>query len=251
MRVGAGQVEHGVGAKTAVQFDQSQIQSVEVGRIARAVGQTDVQIARHFAERKVLLAVDRQRKHRIVACKDAGRAVALVHVEVDHRHARRSGELALRHLLALQHARRHGDVVEHAIPAARISTGVVRAAGQIGRHALALRHARGLHARADRAARAIGHRLAPRKADFALRTRRQRAARHGVDVGRCVRQRQVRVGGGFGLIQNQAGAFLRQSVAQALVLAHRKAVPRRQRQHELSRVESLHQRALKELEPCI
>ena len=41
------------------------------------------------------------------------------------------------------------------------------------------------------------------------------------------------------------------SVAQAFVLAHRKAVPRRQRQQELSRGGRLHPPALKELEPCI
>jgi hypothetical protein len=152
--------------------------------------------------------VQRQREHRRIAREDGRRAVALVHVQVDHGHARRAGAGLAARVLGLHQARGHGHVVEHAITAAAAGAwrGACRRPGWRPRlRACATRAA--CDGGADRAARALDHRLAPRKADLALRARVQRAARHGVDVGRRVRQRQLAVRGRLGGPEVDAGQF--------------------------------------------
>jgi hypothetical protein len=72
--------------KAPLQLVQRLLQSVQIGIIAAAIGQVHVQIARLFAEREISRPVQRQREHRVVAPEDAGRAVALVNIQVDHRH---------------------------------------------------------------------------------------------------------------------------------------------------------------------
>ena len=90
VRVGAGQVEGQAGRRVAVAGPgrgQRAVQRLEVVRVGAAVGQFDVQVAGLLAEREVLRAVQRQREHGRVVAEDRRRAVALVHVEVDHQHA--------------------------------------------------------------------------------------------------------------------------------------------------------------------
>ena len=69
--------------------------------------------------------------------KDARRAVALVHVEVDDRHLQRAARSVPTRVLGLHQSRRHRGVVEDTEAAALVGIGVVGAASDVGGHALA------------------------------------------------------------------------------------------------------------------
>lgn len=84
-RVCAGQKEDQARLEAALKFFQRMLKRLQVRAVGAAVGLFDIQIAGLLAERKVLLAVHGQREHTGVICKDAGCAVALVHIQVDHR----------------------------------------------------------------------------------------------------------------------------------------------------------------------
>ena len=100
----------------------------EVLVVAGAVLERDVEVADFLAEREVVRAVHREREHRRLVAEDRRGAVALVDVAVDDRGARDGA-------VAQQHAGGDRDVVEHAVALAAIAEGVVRAAGEVGRHA--------------------------------------------------------------------------------------------------------------------
>ena len=163
-----------------------------------------------------------------------------MHVEVDDRDAQ---QLAMHAVpLGLHQARGHRGVVEDTVAAALVGRGVVRAARQVGREPSAdgtERRVRGRDRGTDRAARALDHRFAPRKAYFTLLRRAQRAVDHGRQIARCVSEREFAVTGRQRLAKLQAGQAF-ELLAQQPVLRHRKAMPRRQRQHELVGVEGLH-----------
>ena len=172
-----------------------------------------------------------------VAGEDRRRAVALVDVEVDD-----DDPAAAR--LRLQQPRRDGDVVEDAVAAAARRRRVMRAAGEIGGDALDERGARGRDGRADRAARALDHLLAPRKADRALLGGAERARRSPPRRSRVVdAQADRRRSAGCGLVRVEVGER-RDALAQEPVLGARKAVPGRQRQEVPVGVEGLHRRRL-------
>jgi hypothetical protein len=94
------------------------------------------------------------------------RAIALVHIQVNHRHF---------HLLAvvppglgLHQAGRHRDVVEHTKAPALVRISMVRAASQVARHTLGQGIAGSGHGRAHRSPGPLGHGRAPGKTDLAL-----------------------------------------------------------------------------------
>ena len=83
-----------------------------------------------------MLAVQRQGEHAGVLPEDAGRAVALVHIQVDHSHLQRSTLRAVKAApFGLHQARGHRRIIEDTKAAALLSAGVVRAAGHVGGHA--------------------------------------------------------------------------------------------------------------------
>ena len=82
-----------------------------------------------------MLAVHRQRENAGISAKDAGRAIALVHVQVNHRHAQgRLLAAVTTGPFRLHQAGRHRRVIENAKAAAFVCAGVVRAAGHVGGH---------------------------------------------------------------------------------------------------------------------
>ena len=89
VRVGARQVEQQAGRRGAValpELGQRGVERVEVGLVAATVGQVDGEIAALLVEREVEGTVQRQREHGGIVTEDGRSAVALVDVEVDHRH---------------------------------------------------------------------------------------------------------------------------------------------------------------------
>ena len=81
---------------------------LKVGVITRPGLEHEVMVAHGFAEREVRGAVHGHGQHTRFIGEDAGRAVTLVHVEIEHSHAVNSkgGD-------GMDGA--HGEVVEHAI----------------------------------------------------------------------------------------------------------------------------------------
>ena len=241
-RVGAGLVEHQARRRVAVRLPhrlQRAVERLQVGRVGAAVGQVDVEAGGHLAEGIVLLAVHRQRPDAGVAPEDRRGAVALVHVQVDHRHPQRLARMQAQPL-GLHQPRGHRQIVEDAVAAAGVRAGMVRAAGEVGGDALGEGGAGGLDGRADRAPGALGHHRRPGKSDLALRGRRQRAVEDAVDVGRRMRQGQLAATGRQRLGQPHLRQLGGDAVAQQAVLLHREAVPGGQRQHEVIGIEGLH-----------
>src|SRR5260370_675544 len=76
--------------------------------VSRAIFECDVEVARFLAERKVLRTVQREREHGGLFSEDGGRAVALMHVAIDH------GGTSDRPV-AQQDGRGDRDVVEDAV----------------------------------------------------------------------------------------------------------------------------------------
>ncbi len=177
--------------------------------------------------------MERDREDARVAGEDRRRAVALVHVEVDDDDAQRR--------LGLEHAGGDRDVVEDAVAAAARGGGVVGAAGEVGGNALAKGSARRRNRRPDRAARALDHLLAPRKADRALLGRAERSARHRADIRGVVDKGQLRVARRRGLARGEVGEG-RDPLAQEPVFAARKGVADGQRQEVTIGVKRLHRR---------
>ncbi len=167
-----------------------------------------------------------------------GRAIALVHIQVNHRNF---------HLLAfvppglgLHQPSGDRNVVEHTKPAALVRIGMVRAARQVARHALPQGIASSRHGGAHRAAGPLGHGGTPRKADFPLQGGLQSPGAHPLDVGGRVHQRQLAITGGWGLLHLDDGQLLCEAVTQPAVLAHRKPVALGQRQDKVVGVVSVH-----------
>jgi hypothetical protein len=171
------------------------------------------------------------------------RAVALVHVQVDHPDPQQPTLVAVH--LGLHQARGHRHVVEHAVARALVGVGMVRAPRQVGSDTFtpeqrdAGRADRGPH----RSARAFDHGRRPREADLALLGGAGRALHHGGDPAGVVRQRQFTVAGRQGRHHADGRHVLLHRVAQQPVLAHREGVAGRQRQHEGVGVEGLHRPA--------
>ncbi|MNT10415.1 hypothetical protein D3C72_1452460 [compost metagenome] len=164
-----------------------------------------------------------------------------MHVEVDHGHPEQPAGAGL---LDLHQPRGHRRVVEDAEAAALVGIGVVRAARHVGRHAAREGGAAGGDGGAGGAARALDHRLAPRKADLAYGLRAHAAFADGGDPFGGVGQRQLVIGGARGRVHLDGRQLLLQAIAQHRVARHGKAVARRQGQDELPGIESTHGRIL-------
>ena len=81
--IGARDIENQFWPRAFERRLQRGVEGREVGEVARAVGELDVEVARLFAEWKVAHRVHRQREDRVIGREDRRRAVALVHVEID------------------------------------------------------------------------------------------------------------------------------------------------------------------------
>jgi len=168
-----------------------------------------------------------------------GGAVALVHIQVNHRHLELVAALAPG--FGLHQAGGDRDVVEHAKTAPLVGVGMVRATGQVASDALPQGSTGSRHRGSDRAPRPLGHGRAPGKTDLPVKSGIQGALRDALDVGRGVHQRQLAIAGGWGLRQRDARQLGHQPVTQAAVLVHRKAVAFGQRQDKVVGVEGVHQ----------
>jgi hypothetical protein len=132
----------------------------------------------------------------------------------------------------LHQSRRHGGVVEEAIAGTAIGVSVVGAAGELHRHAVMQRGARGADRCTHRAARSFGHLGRPRQADGTLRLPRQQAVTSVVHIGRCMRERQLTVAGSRRFDQLHLRARLQHALAQEGVFGDWKTMTRRQRYAE-------------------
>ena len=86
-RVGAREHEASSGPRAGDRLRQHARELGEVPVVVRAVGQLDLEVAGHAAERVVAEAVEREGERLGVAAEQRVRAVALVDVEVDDEHA--------------------------------------------------------------------------------------------------------------------------------------------------------------------
>ena len=259
-RISAGQKKNKPWRQRSVQFVQREVQRLQVGVVAAAVRQFDIQVAGFLAKRKVLGTVQRQREDAGIVGKNTGGAVALVHIQINHRDLQRLTRHARPCFLeprpfGLHQPGSHRRIVEHTKTAAPVGVGMVRAACQVGGQARGLQslpsvcalpgrktqgHARSSHRGAHRAPGAFCHGQAPGETDVALCRWRQCAATHGADIRRRMHQRQFAVSGGWRLHQLNSGPFDSQPIAQARVFGHGEAVPLGQGQHKVVSVKSVH-----------
>ena len=238
MRVGTRQVNHQLRVKPVLQALQRLVQGDQIRLVGTTIRQAHVQVAGFLAKRKILLAMHRQGKHRWVIGKDMRCAIALVHVQIDHR------DLQLLALappgFGLHQTGRDGDVVEHTKATAFVGVGMVCAPRQIARHTLRQSIAGGGHRGAHRTAGALGHGGAPWETDLTLHRRIQAALGHALDVSGRVHQCQLTIAGGGRFLHLNARQFGTQAVAQAAVLVHGKAMPLGQRQNKVVGVIGVH-----------
>ena len=201
MRICTGQVKHQSGLAALFQLLQSSVQLRQIVVVAATVGQFNVYVAAFFAERKILCAVHGQGEHAVIDLKNMRCAVALVHIQVNHRHLQ-SFSLMTRGF-GLQQTRRHRHVVEHTKTATLVGVSMVGATGQIGRYTFFHGCAGRADGGPDRTTGPLHHARRPRKTDLALCFIAQTALRHRIYVRRRVHQGQFAVAGGLGQLQLQ------------------------------------------------
>jgi hypothetical protein len=148
-------------------------------------------------------------------------------VEVDDEHARA--------VLALHETRRDGDVVQRAVPLARIAHGMMGAAGEIGREPCArpVRSLGGVDGALHGEARAAHEPRGPLHADPSLLVGRQRAVAQLGEIGLVVGEGEhlPRSLLRLALVPRAEQPLARERRVQELVLPHRKGVTFRQRNH--------------------
>ena len=88
-RFGMTPTEYRAGTRLAQHLRQMRGELREILGVARAILELDIARARHLVKRKVLRAVHAERVHLRVTGETAMRTVALVHIEIDHRHPQR------------------------------------------------------------------------------------------------------------------------------------------------------------------
>ena len=115
--------------------------------------------------------MQRQGEHRGVVTKNMRCAIALMDIQIHHRHLQRPALLP--RPLGLHQASGHRHIVEDAKPAALVRVSMVGAACQIRRHAFFEGGSRRHDGGTDRAPGPLDHALGPWKTDFALRCGRQ------------------------------------------------------------------------------
>ncbi len=81
--VGAGEVDDQIGLAARQRFFQPGVECGEIGIIAGAIRQFDIEVAAFFLEGKIAGAVDREGEDAVVAVEDGSGAVALMDVAVD------------------------------------------------------------------------------------------------------------------------------------------------------------------------
>ena len=115
--------------------------------------------------------MQRQSEHRGVVTKNMRRAIALVHIQINHRHLQSPSLLPAP--LGLHQPCGHRHIVENAKPAALVRIRMVGATSQIGGNTFFHGQSGCADGGAHRAPGPLNHALGPRKTDFALRSGRQ------------------------------------------------------------------------------
>ena len=109
------------------------LQRLQIVGIGAAVGQVHVQITDFLAKGKILLAVQGQREDTGIVPEDAGAAIALVDIQIDHSHLQRRTLRAVSPTpFGLHQPGSHCGVIKDAETTALVCAGVVRAAGHVG-----------------------------------------------------------------------------------------------------------------------
>ena len=188
VRVRARDVNQQLRLETAPHCREAIAQCRKVGIVAGAIRQRDVQGAGLLAEREVRGRVNREREHRRIAVKDLCSAIALVHVKVD--------DCDLKHAspargFALHDPRGDRHIVEYAVAGTACVLCVVRAAGEVDRHAVERRRSARGDGGPSRAPRSLDHLRRPWKTDGANLGGIQSPGENALDILRRMGQRQL------------------------------------------------------------
>jgi hypothetical protein len=160
------------------------VQRTQVGAVFATVRQLDVKRAPLLAEGVILATVEREREDVGVVGEDRCRAIALVHIEIDH------GD-ALGAMVAPRHGDGHGEIVEDAEPLPATAERVVGTAGQVSGSTVREGPGERGQRAAGRAARSVHQPLAPRETEPPDGAGIEGALADCVEVGRVVHQPEV------------------------------------------------------------
>ena len=151
-RIGARQVDRGVRAAALDRLDQRTPERLQLYLVARSIGQRDIEIAARLQRRVIARGVDREREDIRIARADFGRAVALMHIEIDDQH----GPNTCNRLCVTRCDHR---IIEDTVAAAARMRRMMGAAGQIDRDAVTQRIEQGRTGCTGRAPTALDHGL--------------------------------------------------------------------------------------------
>ena len=179
MRIDARLIEDEVGREIGQHTRQRVGQYRQIGVVAGAVLQPDIERRARLAHRKILFRMDRQGEYVATPGQQRRGAIPLMHVEVEDQDAR---GLSLRD----QAVGGDGEVVEDAIASARIGQCMMAAARRIGGIAMDHGQFRRQPCAARRQQRSAHDPLRHRKADPARFFRRDGQRQHFVDIGRIM-----------------------------------------------------------------
>ena len=155
----------------------------EIGGVFEAVVEGDIEVGRRLPQGEVVPAVHREGEGRGVVGEDRRGAVPVVDIEIDDERAAESA-------LGAERADRDRDIVEGAVPLARVAEGVVGTAREIRRDPPrpVERGARRGDRPADRKARAADEPRRPDDADPAFLVAREAAIAEFREIARVVHE---------------------------------------------------------------
>ena len=189
MRIDAGIEEHEIRLGGVEQARQMRLQNLQIGVVLHPIRQADIEIARDLANGIVLLRMHGEGEEIRLVAQAIGRAVALMHVEIDD-------ERVADGAFPPQRLGGDGDIVEDAEAGTGLALSVMAAAGGAAGKPVLQRHARREQRARSRSPGTAHHARADRQADAALDLPRHRTGKHLIDVSPIMSQRDD-VGGGF------------------------------------------------------
>jgi len=184
VRIGAGEIDHQIGARGIDDTRQCLGEQRQICVVAGVVRQLDVEITGDFVKRVVPAAVHAEREDAVIVGEHGVRSVSLVHVEID------DGS-TVDQAIALQGANRDRDVIEDAEPFTVRRKGVMRAAGQVHRDAVLQCGARRFVGSTGGAIRPFDQRERPGKAKSSFFIGGQGSMGETVDVIGGVHEQQI------------------------------------------------------------
>ncbi len=198
--------------------------------VSRAIRQRDIKVTVRLIERIVTLAMQRERKHRIITRQNGCGTVALMHIEINDRHAADTP-------FSLHQPGCDRGIIEHAKALSAIAVRMVCAARQIDRDAVGNRRPAGSDRRSRGTSGALHHLGRPGKSNGFLFGFAERAAADPMNVIRVVCKCQHTIGGVRRFFNDHLWQRAHDGLAQHPVLLHREAMPGRQGKYETVAVE--------------